>query len=283
MNVLRIDRCFRGSLILLATAVAGPVAAQTPSPLAEWQYSGGVPLRPYFIDPPPKWDFDVGLAFSIQPKYDGAKDYRILPGPTVDIRYRDIAFISTGEGLGWNIFHGKNYRAGLALTYDFGRRLNRDAKDRGLGVNVSAAPEFKAFAEYVIFPVVFRGDVRRAVGGYDGVVGDLSVYLPVIGSQKYFVLIGPTATYGNRPFQQEFFGVSPEQAQASGHEPFIAEPGFKSYGIGSNATWLINDHWRLTGTFSANRLIGDAASSPTTQRKTQYGFAMSLDYAWSKP
>jgi outer membrane scaffolding protein for murein synthesis (MipA/OmpV family) len=273
------------ALVAVAYAVGLPVAVQgqTPSPLAEWQFSGGVPLRGYFIEKPPKWEYEVGLAFAIQPKYDGAKDYRILPGPTVDIRYRDIAFISTGEGLGWNILHGKTYRAGLALTYDFGRRLNRDAKDRGLGSNVNAAPEFKLFAEYVWFPVVFRGDVRRAIGGYDGVVGDLSVYLPVVGSEKFFVLVGPTVTYGNTSFQQEFFGVSGAQAQARGVQPFVAESGLKSYGLGSNATWLINDHWRLNGSLSANRLIGDAASSPTTARKTQYGFALSLDYNWSKP
>jgi len=270
----------RAGLVLALSMASSAIVAQTPSALAEWQFSGGVPLRGYFIPQPPKWDYDIGAAFIYQPKYEGSKDYRIQPGPTIDIRYRDIAFASTGEGLGWNILHGRTYRAGLALTYDFGRRLNQDAKSRGLGDNVQGAPEFKLFAEYVIFPVVLRGDVRRAIGGYDGVVGDLSFYLPVAGSKKFFVLVGPTASYGSSSFTQQFFGVSPGEAQSAGVRPFRAEAGFTSYALGSNIIWSISDHWRFDATLAATRLIGDAASSPTTDRKTQYGIALSLDYTW---
>lgn len=269
--------------LALAVAVAPAAQAQTPSPLAEWQFSGGVPLRSYFLDTLPKWEYEVGLAFAVQPKYDGAKEYRIQPGPTIDVRYRDVFFASTGEGLGWNILHGKTYRAGLALTYDFGRRLNRDQKSRGLGDSVQGAPEAKVFAEVVIFPVVLRGDVRQALGGYSGIVGDLSAYMPVAGTQKWFVLVGPSVTFGNQPFMDQFFGVTEGEAAASGAQPYHAESGIKSYSFGSNATWLINDHWRLNGTLAASRLIGDAANSPTTARKTQYGFALSLDYNWSRP
>lgn len=274
-----LHRCL--CLILLA-AGSGIARAQTPSPLAEWQFSGGVPLRAYFIPDPPKWDYDVGLAFIEQPKYSGSKDYRIQPGPTIDIRYRDLAFISTGEGLGWNVLHGKTYRAGAALTYDFGRRLNREQKSRGIGDNVQGAPEFKLFGEYVWFPVVFRGDVRRAIGGYDGVVGDLSIYMPVAGSEKFFVLVGPSVTYGDASFMRQFFSVTDADSQRSGKQPYNAEAGFASYSFGSNLIWIISKHWRLDTTLAATRLIGDAANSPTTQRKTQLGFAMSLDYTWSR-
>ncbi len=33
-------------------------------------------------------------------------DYYIEPGPTIDVRYRDLAFFSTGEGLGVNSLRG---------------------------------------------------------------------------------------------------------------------------------------------------------------------------------
>ena len=270
------------AVFALGLVWAAPSSAQTPSPLAEWQFSAGVPLRGYFIPEPPKWEYDLGAAFIVQPRYAGSKDYRVQPGPTIDIRYRDIAFISTGEGLGWNILHGKTYRAGVALTYDFGRRVNREQKSRGIGDDVQGAPEFKVFAEYILFPVVIRGDVRRAIGGYDGVVGDLSLYLPVFGNKKFFVLAGPSVSYGNSPFTQQFFGVNDTEAQRRGIQPYVAEPGITSYTLGSSAFWLISKHWRLDTTLAATRLIGDAANSPTTARKTQYGFAMSLDYTWSR-
>ena len=95
------------TLAALALLAAGGAArAQTPSALAEWQFSGGVPLRAMFMPEIPTWDYDIGAAVIEQPKYEGSKDYQIQPGPTVNIRYKDLAFISTGEGLGWNVFHG---------------------------------------------------------------------------------------------------------------------------------------------------------------------------------
>jgi outer membrane scaffolding protein for murein synthesis (MipA/OmpV family) len=147
-----------------------------------------------------------------------------------------------------------------------------------------------AFAEYVLvpfggkvpLPIVLRADVRRAIGGYDGVVGDFSGYMPVYGGAKFFVLVGPSITYANTPFMKQFFGVAPGQAQAFGVPPFNATGGFKSWAFGANAIWMMSEHWRLDITGAWTRLIGDAAGSPTTERRNQYAFSLSLDYAWSR-
>ncbi len=165
----------RALILWLATAMFALVAllaaprahAQTPAPLAEWQYSVGVPLEKLFEGPPPDWTVRLGMAARISPYYDGTGNYYPLAGPAIDIRYRDQGFLSTGEGLGWNIVHSDHWRAGIALTYDFGRREKHDHDHlAGLG-NIGMAVESKLFAEYVVskeFPLVIRANARRQFG-----------------------------------------------------------------------------------------------------------------------
>jgi hypothetical protein len=123
----------------------------------------------------PEWRFVLGAAVVSEPLYDGARPYRVEPGPVIDIRYRDIAFASVGEGLGVNILRGENYRAGVAIGYDLGRPVSEAPNHLyGLG-DISAAPFIKLFAGYVIskeVPIDLRVDVRRIVGGAGGLLGD---------------------------------------------------------------------------------------------------------------
>ena len=67
----------------------------------------------------------LGAAADTQPVYAGADAYRVQGGPVIDIEYRDIAFLSTGDGLGVNFLRGDHYRVGAAIAYDRGR-LERD-------------------------------------------------------------------------------------------------------------------------------------------------------------
>src|SRR5580698_10655334 len=76
--------------------------AQTPSPLEEWQYSGGVILARLFEPDLPEWRVVLGAAADTQPVYAGASAYKVQGGPVINIQFSDIAFFSTGDGLGVN-------------------------------------------------------------------------------------------------------------------------------------------------------------------------------------
>src|ERR1700678_787322 len=80
--------------------------SQTPSPLQEWQYPGGTILDKVFDPNQPDWHVVLGAAVASEPRYGGARPCRPRFGPVIDLRSRDIAFASVGEGLGWNIWHG---------------------------------------------------------------------------------------------------------------------------------------------------------------------------------
>jgi outer membrane scaffolding protein for murein synthesis (MipA/OmpV family) len=266
-------------LLLLGVPAA---RAQTPTPLQEWQFSSGIVLRNMFDPQPPEWQVILGPSVSLAPIYDGAKPYHVRVGPNIDIRYRDIAFLSVGEGLGVNVLRGENYRAGIALGYDLGRRVNEYPSHlSGLG-NIPAAPALKLFAAYAIskeFPLVIRADIRRILGASDGFLGDLGAYIPLPGSSQTFVMFaGPSVTVANDNYMERTFGVDLPQSLRSGFPVYKAHAGVKAAGFGLNATWLVTDHWLFDATTAMSRLFDSAANSPITQRKTEGTVALTVAY-----
>jgi len=283
-NALRALVRWSGTAAGASALLVAAVHAQTPSPLQEWQYSGGVVLQKLFMPELPEWRVMVGPAVIYKPLYEGADLTRTQAGPLINIRYKDIWFASVGEGLGINLLSGRNYRAGLALTYDLGRLESNDISHlRGLG-DIKEAPAIKAFASYAVsksFPLVLRGDVRQFAGGADGMVADISAYMPLPGSSKRLAMFaGPSFTYADHLFMQKEFGVSQTQSIDSGYPVYDAHAGSNAIGLGFSATGFITEHWLINLDAAVDHLLGSAASSPITQQVTQHVLIVSLAYSW---
>jgi outer membrane scaffolding protein for murein synthesis (MipA/OmpV family) len=266
--------------------LCGPRSAwsQAPSPMQEWQYSGGVILARLFQPDLPEWRTVLGVAADTQPVYAGADAYRVQGGPVINIQYSDIAFLSTGDGLGVNFLRGDHYRVGAAIAYDRGRVERDDYTNlRGMG-NIDPAPVAKLFATYVLskkFPLILRVDARQILGGANGTVGDAGLYMPLPGSSKKFVMFaGPSITLGTHHYLQSEYGVSPAQSLASGHPVFDAHAGMDSVGVGFSATRFLTNHWLLNLDAALTKLKGSPDISPITEASTQRELALSVDYQW---
>jgi outer membrane scaffolding protein for murein synthesis (MipA/OmpV family) len=261
------------------------VRAQTPSPLQEWQYSGGIILARLFEPDLPRFRTILGLAAEVQPVYDGSRAYRLEGGPVINIHYRDIAFISTGEGLGYNLLRGDHYQLGIGVTYDLGRKEKDDLTNlHGMG-NIGAAPVGKIFGTWVLsrhFPMILRVDARQFAGGAQGAVGDASVYLPLPGSSHTFVMFaGPSITLATHHYLQTLYGVTPAQSLLSGHSVYeIPRDGTNAAGVGFSASKFLTEHWILNFDTAINQIRGKASRSPLVERRTQRVLALSLDYQW---
>jgi outer membrane scaffolding protein for murein synthesis (MipA/OmpV family) len=271
--------------LLLLGGYFGPAQAQTPSPLQEWQYSGGIILARLFEPNLPEWRVILGAAAQGRPAYDGSRAYRVEGGPLFDIRYRDIAFLSTGEGLGFNFLRGDHYQVGLAMAYDLGRQEKQDyANLRGMG-NISAAPVAKLYGSWVLsrkFPMILRVDARQFIGGAEGAVGDAGVYLPLPGSSKTFVMFaGASITLATNHYLQTLYGVTPAQSVASGHSIYeIPHAGTSAAGVGFSATKFVTPHVLLNADAALNQIRGSPAHSPLVERRTQRALALSIAYNW---
>jgi outer membrane scaffolding protein for murein synthesis (MipA/OmpV family) len=277
---------FVPALLLLGVACGtSALFAQTPSPLQEWQYSGGVILARLFEPDLPKYRTILGLASELQPAYDGSRAYRLEGGPNFSLYYRDVAFISTGDGIGYNLMHGTHHQVGIALDYDLGRRESQDyANLHGMG-NINPAPEAKLFGTWVLsskLPLILRLDARQFMGGAQGAVGDVAIYTPLPGSSRRFVMFaGPSLTLATRHYLQVLYGVTPQQSAASEHPVYdIGHGGASAAGVGFSATKFFGDHWLLNIDGAVNEILGRAAHSPIVERTHQHVAVVSFNYQW---
>lgn len=271
-------------LAAILACAAGGASAQTPSPMQEWQYSGGIALENLFEPKVPKWDVVAGIAASTKPVYSGASQYEASFGPVLSIRYRNRAFISSGEGIGANVLVGKQYRVSLSVGLDLGRRVRWHYSTlHGLG-DIPRAPYFKLAGAYVIskrVPIILRADVRKIAGGASGIVGDLDVYTPLPGSSRKLVMFaGPTVTLADRKHLQTIYGISPRQALASGYPVFATHGGLEAVGFGFSATRFFTPHLLANTNLSWSELLGSAGRSPIVERKAQAALTLAVAYRW---
>jgi outer membrane scaffolding protein for murein synthesis (MipA/OmpV family) len=274
-----------GPLAFALLACSSRALAQTPSPLQEWQYSGGIILARLFEPDLPTWRTILGVGAEVQPVYDGARADQVSGGPVINIHYRDVAFLSTGEGLGFNFLRGDHYQVGVGVTYDLGRKEKDDLTNlRGMG-DIPAAPVGKLYGTWVLskkFPLILRASARQFIGGAEGAVGDAGVYMPLPGSSKTFVMFaGPSITLATRHYLQTLYGVTAEQSLASGHPVFdVDHSGTADAGVGFSATKFLGKHLLLNLDTAISQIRGRPASSPLVERRTQRVLALSFDYNW---
>lgn len=266
----------------MALTVASTARAQTPSPLGEWQYSAGIPLMKLYRPELPDWQARLGIGMTFEPRYDGSDRYHTLAGPSIDVRYKDLAFLSTGEGIGVNVLRGPNWRMSVAAVYDLGRRGHDDpSRLNGLG-NINPSPGMKIAADYVVskeFPLVFRAAATRSFGGSNGWVLDLGTYMPLPGStEKFYWFAGPSVSFADSNYMNSWFGVNAEQAARSGYPRYNASAGLKSAGFGITMVYFVNKHWFVSADGALKRLLGSAAGSPITQTKIDGVCDVSVNY-----
>jgi outer membrane scaffolding protein for murein synthesis (MipA/OmpV family) len=255
----------------LVIAAIAPAQAQTPSPLAEWQFSSGIQLQRMFEPVIPTWQTELGLGTQFAPVYAGAGRYSSQAGPVVDIRYKDIAFLSTGEGLGANLFSFRHIRFGAAVSYDLGRSPHVDGESlSGLGT-LHPAPEAKIFADYTLaegFPLDIRVDARKQLGATNGYIGDVGAYLPMPGSSQTFAwFAGPTVTVADNRYMNGYFGISQKQASQTVYKQYKASGGFESAGFAVSTVYFVTPHVIIDVNGAFQRLLGSAADSPINQTK----------------
>ena len=270
--------------LLLCGGLSQVVSAQTPSPLQEWQYSGGIILARLFEPDLPRFRTILGLASELQPAYDGSRAYRVEGGPVINAYYRDVAFISTGDGIGYNFLRGDHFQVGVSMTYDLGRKVTQDyANLHGMG-DISPAPVAKLFGSWVIsrkLPLILRVDARQFIGGAQGAVGDIAVYTPLPGSSKTFVMFaGPSVTLATHHYMQALYGVTPQQSAASGHPVYeIRHDGTSAAGVGFSATKFIGEHWLLNLDAAINQIRDNPSRSPIVERTFQRVIVLSVNYS----
>lgn len=249
------------------------------------------------VPPPPAndgWVLTLGVAPVLSPAWQGSNDVALSLYPDVRVSYRDIVSVSVPEGLVWNVVREGGWRAGPVAAIRFGRREERGGSPflitggsddlRGLG-DVNLAGEFGMFAEKQFGERRWRAraEVRRGVGGHEGVLADFSIAYRGRASRLSYS-IGPRLTVASASFMRTYFGIDPAQSQRSGLAQYNPAGGLLSVGAGVSAVRVLNRSSAITLFGGLDYLGPEPADSPLIRergRRVQGSLGIAYGYRFN--
>jgi MipA family protein len=230
----------------------------------------------------------IGIGVSTTHTYEGSPNRRTLAGPDFTLSYRtqDWGSLELGQrGLVWQAVEVDDFKVGLAAGFDPGRK----AKDTSAGdptpgdKRLAGMGDVRASAEGGV--IVGYGPLsllaRRSIGdrGHKGAQVDVTVEFPLALTQTVGVRFGAGLAWADKRFTQAYFGVTPEQALASGFRAYTPKAGVRKFELSAGAEYAFSD-WKLQGSLTLTRLTGDAADSPLVERKSSPSASLGVAYAF---
>ena len=140
----------------------------------------------------------------------------------------------------------------------------RREEDVGAAVgDVSRTFEAGGFVEiYPISNLRLRAELRKGLGGHDGLVGHIGADLIARDESTYIFAIGPRVRWADNDYHEAYFGVTPAVSAATGLAAFNPRSGVYAVGAQANFTYKLGSSWGIQGYAGYDRMVGDASDSP---------------------
>ncbi|MDZ4262946.1 MAG: MipA/OmpV family protein [Pseudomonadota bacterium] len=248
------------AVLINAASVHGIATASDDIPISKKQ-----PATKGLFDGASSTSLGIGAAYV--PRYEGSDQHRWRALPLIDIR-RGRFFLGIG-GMGVDLSANEGTQFGPRIGYRVGRKESYSTHRQGLGTIHSGA-EAGLFLRKQIGAMFIRGNISSAVGNAaKGITAQLgSGYHMRIGTDNHLI-VDASLNWADGNYTATYFGVTTQQALASGLNSYDAGAGIKSYGVGLNWTHSFAAGWFSNMGIRASRLVGDAADSPIVETKTQ--------------
>lgn len=275
---------------VMATVLVASLAAAVQAQAAE--ATDGPP--PGWVGPPPGWSGGVLAGAARLPRYEGSRESRVQPVLGMQVSYRSMrwgTFEMGSRGLGWTVVQKPVLSLGAALQLDPGRVDNGDDKLTAMGYRpgaerlrgmgeVKAAPVLALMGSGTAAGITANAALRRTLGSHDGTQLELGLSWPVRLGAHARLKLEPGATWADRRYQAAYFGVTAEQAMATGFERYQAGAGWKSAQVALQFEADFSRDWHLQATLLRRRLLNAAAGSPVTERRDSTAGMLALLYTF---
>lgn len=250
------------SFLLVVTALSSPAyagdALQGAPDEGSWLEKAGRQAA--------EWNVMVGAGVRVEPKFEGAKDFTIIPLPMISADFGQYVSVDP-TGLTINAWQYEGLSVKGRLGYDFGRDSDDDKHLDGLG-DIGASAVLGIDLSYELMPFEFKLSLDQNLGGSDGFSAKFGTAL-MVPMDPFMFSIGPSVTWADGNYMESYFGVTEKQSIRSGLREFEAEAGFKRVDLEISGLYFINEHWALRGEVGVGYLVGDAADSPVSQENLQ--------------
>lgn len=228
-------------------------------------------------------DLQAGGMAVVAPKYEGAKDYRVVGFPFVapgGTSSNGFVQFKGPDDLRFRVLSGGGFEAGPLVGWRFSRDEDDAARLVGLG-DVDGSVVVGGFAAYSM------GALRLFTSYHHGVTGDDdtgallrfgSEARTMIGGIPIQATVG--ANWADDSYMDAYFSVSPQQSarSAAGLRSYDAEAGIKNVYLGLSTDVPLTERWTLKLMGQYAHLVGDAADSPIVESESQFTGGAGLTY-----
>jgi len=205
------------------------------------------------------WYLKVGAAGYVSPKFEGSDKYRFFAQPLVSLGRQGEAerFSSRNDNVSFALIDTDRFRVGAAGKILFKRDTDIDGiKETRWGGEVGGFVD--------VYPtdwLRFRGEVRQGFRAHEGVVADIAADAFYDVTPVIRVSAGPRATFASKDYMRTYYGVTAEEAVASGLKEYRPGGGWESVGFGGAVTWRATDKIDTSLFAEYNRLQDKAKNS----------------------
>lgn len=224
-------------------------------------------------------NFAAGAIVLNIPKYSGADDRRFALYPMFDAQWKNGAFLSARNGLGYNFSKDPALTYGVRLSWHAARDESRSIKLKGLG-DVTSAIEPGAFLNFNLSPNFSLNSSLRYGSGIDhnGVQISFGGSATTALNNQHRLSANLAATWSNSNYMQSYYGVNAQQAINSAYNQYTPSAGISEVKLATSWHWNIDSNWSLTTGASVSRLTGDAGRSPFVFNKSPVTFFSTANY-----
>ncbi|MFK7954717.1 MAG: MipA/OmpV family protein [Lysobacterales bacterium] len=224
------------------------------------------------------WQAEYGVGVIVNPDFQGADDYRVLPVPYIDLRYVDdkgvkyFANVPQGVG-GWLVRQrsdtgDRRLDLGFALAPGF---ANRDEDDIAGLEDFGPALEARGYVRYTQGPWGLDATLAQAVAsGHEGFYADISASRRGTAGRGGFWSFGPTIRMGDSTYNNALYGVTPAESAASGLPAYSAGSGIESVALQGLLSIPVSKNWRWTAIVRGGQLLNDRGDSPVVADDNQF-------------
>lgn len=227
----------------------------------------------------------IYLGPKLAPASPGARDLSF--GPFIEVtraRGTDpFEFEAPDERFGFPVVTAGGVEFGPAIGIVGKRR----AADIGVPLHdVGFSVEPGAFAQtYLARDIRARAELRKAVSGHRGWVGELSGDYIARNGDRWLASIGPRVTLADARYHRAYYGITPADSAASALPVTTPGGGVERIGIAAGYLRQLTPAIGIAAYARYDRLVGDAAASPYVRRhgsRHQPAFGLALSYTFSR-
>ena len=226
------------------------------------------------------WEFkaSVGAMGYWVPKYEGSNIYQDLYMPEADVQYGPLfASISQGAGVYLPVNESRTVIFAPAIRWRVMRNLGEPRDVIQYIKDVRPTVTLNSILKFDPFILNFRM-TDGLINDNKGASFNLGATYKDDITERINLTIYTTAIYGNRAYNQTYFGITPEESQQFGFDVHYSSAGLKSLDIGSILKYKITAHVSIDFATEYLRLVGPAARSSITLSKDQFLFGIGSTY-----